>query len=93
MKAITSTIAFSFCALLTTSASLSAYAQEENQPPPVLVQIDEAREQAISQLTWVPGTVLSAIDANLANYLKMLYSYYSYCLVVEMKSYNAYILF
>ena len=67
MKATTSTLALSLFTLFASSVSLSAQAQDSNQPPPVLVQIDEAREQAISQLTWVPGTVLSVIDANLAS--------------------------
>ncbi|MEC9481099.1 MAG: efflux RND transporter periplasmic adaptor subunit, partial [Pseudomonadota bacterium] len=67
MKAMTSTLALSVFALFASSVSLSAHAQDSNQPPPVLVQIDEAREQAISQLTWVPGTVLSVIDANFAS--------------------------
>ena len=67
MKAMTSTLALSVFALFASSVSLSAHAQDSNQPPPMLVQIDEAREQAISQLTWVPGTVLSVIDANLAS--------------------------
>ena len=67
MKAMTSTLALSLFTLFASSVSLNAQAQDSNQPPPVLVQIDEAREQAISQLTWVPGTVLSVIDANLAS--------------------------
>ena len=67
MKATTSTLALSVFTLFASCVSLSAQAQDSNQPPPVLVQIDEAREQAISQLTWVPGTVLSVIDANLAS--------------------------
>lgn len=66
MKALMKTSLISACAWVAVASSGVALAQE-NAPPPVLVQVDEAREQAISQLTWVPGTVLSQTDANLAS--------------------------
>ncbi len=67
MKALTRVVIVGVSAWTSLSLSTAICAQENNSPPPVLVQVDEAREQAISQLTWVPGTVLSQIDANLAS--------------------------
>lgn len=44
------------------------FAQEAGDtPPPVLVMVDEARAEAITQLTWVPGTVLSQTDSDIAS--------------------------
>lgn len=48
------------------SANLWAQ-QERPEPPPVLVQVDEARAEAITRLTWVPGTVMSQTDSDIAS--------------------------
>lgn len=67
MNTLTRSVVLGMSALTLVSFSQASLAQENSAPPPVLVQVDEAREQAISQLTWVPGTILSQTDANLAS--------------------------
>ena len=66
MKVFTRSLVLSMSTLVSMSFSSAVWAQDSSAPP-VLVQVDEAREQAISQLTWVPGTILSQTDANLAS--------------------------
>lgn len=66
MKALMKAAVLGLCTGGALAVSNIAVAQEI-VPAPVLVQVDEAREQAISQLTWVPGTILSQTDANLAS--------------------------
>ncbi|WP_338519100.1 efflux RND transporter periplasmic adaptor subunit [Alteromonas gracilis] len=66
MKVFTRSLVLSMSTLVSMSFSSAVWAQDSSVPP-VLVQVDEAREQAISQLTWVPGTILSQTDANLAS--------------------------
>ena len=66
MKALIKAAIFGLCTGSALVAS-STVAAQENTSAPVLVQVDEAKEQAISQLTWVPGTILSQTDANLAS--------------------------
>ena len=48
--------------------SLNLAAQEvDKTPPPILVQVDEAKEEAITALTWMPGTVMSQTDSDVAS--------------------------
>ncbi|GGW93610.1 efflux RND transporter periplasmic adaptor subunit [Alteromonas halophila] len=45
----------------------SVYAQEQQAgPPPALVEVDDVRHEVISEQIWVPGTVISRADAELA---------------------------
>ncbi|MCC2604235.1 efflux RND transporter periplasmic adaptor subunit [Planctobacterium marinum] len=52
---------------LMTLSSL-ALAQEENQgPPPALVEVDDVITEMVSEQIWVPGTVMSRSDSNIAS--------------------------
>ncbi len=63
MKTLKTTLGVIACLMATHS-----FAQETpDAPPPVLVQVDEARAESITELTWVPGTVLSQTDSNIAS--------------------------
>ncbi|MEW9797030.1 efflux RND transporter periplasmic adaptor subunit [Alteromonas sp. CYL-A6] len=43
-----------------------AMAQEAEGPPPALVKIDQVKEELITEQIWVPGTVISRTDAQIA---------------------------
>ncbi len=50
-----------------TSLSVLSYAQQDPAaPPPALVEVSPAISEQISQQIWVPGTVLSRTDSNIA---------------------------
>lgn len=46
--------------------SFSTYAQQEDEQPAALIQAESVRTQMIAQQIWVPGTVMSKTDSNLA---------------------------
>ncbi|MBE1298925.1 MAG: efflux RND transporter periplasmic adaptor subunit [Alteromonadaceae bacterium] len=49
-------------------AASVALAQEENQgPPPALVEVDDVIVEMVSQTIWVPGTVMSRTDSHIAS--------------------------
>lgn len=49
------------------SLSMMSYSQEEGTaPPPALVEVSPAISEQIAQQIWVPGTVLSRTDSNIA---------------------------
>lgn len=52
---------------LVSSLSMMSYAQQEDaEPPPALVEVSPAISEQIAQQIWVPGTVLSRTDSNIA---------------------------
>ena len=54
-------------AALAISLSLPLWAQEGKESPPVLVEVQLARSELIAEQIWVPGTVISRSDANIAS--------------------------
>ena len=57
---------FALPALL--SLSTLAVAQEEAKgPPPALVEVDDVITEMVSERIWVPGTVMSRTDSNIAS--------------------------
>lgn len=52
-------------AILTTSSWVNA--QENNEPPAPLVEVDAVKAEMITARIWVPGTVLSITDSELAS--------------------------
>ncbi|WP_100644651.1 efflux RND transporter periplasmic adaptor subunit [Alteromonas facilis] len=51
------------CLLLTSSAALA----QQTEPPPSLVEVESVKSESISEQVWMPGTVVSRIDANIAS--------------------------
>ncbi len=47
--------------------SLGALAQEPPAPKPTLVEVDQILQQEIAEQVWVPGTVVSRVDAQIAS--------------------------
>jgi len=63
MNVFKKTISIGLCCL-----SMHVVAQDsDTESPLMLVQVDKAREEIITELTWVPGSVLSNTDSNLAS--------------------------
>lgn len=46
--------------------SVTGQAQENSEPPPALIEAKSVRTEMIAQQIWVPGTVMSKTDSNLA---------------------------
>lgn len=46
--------------------SLPLLAQEEKEPPPALVEVQMAKSELIAEHIWVPGTVMSRTDSDIA---------------------------
>jgi RND family efflux transporter MFP subunit len=49
------------------SLSLPLAAQEAKEPPPALVEVELAKSELIAEQIWVPGTVISRTDSNIAS--------------------------
>lgn len=53
---------------LSAIASASVFAQEEPKgPPPALVEVDDVKIEMVAERIWVPGTVMSRTDSEIAS--------------------------
>jgi RND family efflux transporter MFP subunit len=54
--------------ILLLSVCLPLYAQEKpSEPPPALVELQDIRSEMIAEQVWVPGTVVSRTDSDIAS--------------------------
>jgi RND family efflux transporter MFP subunit len=54
-------------ALLIFSAGIASAQEKAAEPPPMLVEVQHAHSEQISEQIWVPGTVMSRTDSNIAS--------------------------
>lgn len=52
---------------VTLACGLSLSAMAQQTPPPALVEIDDVHHEMIAEQIWVPGTVISRVDADIAS--------------------------
>ncbi|MCW8107463.1 efflux RND transporter periplasmic adaptor subunit [Alteromonas ponticola] len=53
--------------ILSLGIGFSLKAQEPPAPPPTLVEVDQILQEEIAEQVWVPGTVVSRVDAQIAS--------------------------